>query len=267
MKRYNETDFAGSVHNGSTILYKEKTSTDRIRWVCLCHCGVIFKSTICRDSKLERLECENCSFSVYAGQENIEAYGRTRLFNIWKGMRYRCNNPKNNRYKNYGARGITVCKEWNLSFLVFRSWALSNGYEDHLTLEREDTNGNYCPENCTWLSKSKQTWNRSTTVRDISGKSASEFYYETPNPLVSYVVFYRRISDGMGWEKAISTPPKKSGTTKEYMVLSLTDRKLISLSHGLDKFEDYYQKKGIPPFGITEAEFELLREFLKILIS
>jgi hypothetical protein len=74
-------------------------------------------------------------------------------------MKRRCTNPKNSHFKDYGGRGIKVCEEWNNS-TNFIEWALNNGYREELTLDRIDVNGNYCPENCTWIPMKEQYKNR-----------------------------------------------------------------------------------------------------------
>ena len=86
-----------------------------------------------------------------------------RLNAIWRGMKYRCDNPNFGGYKNYGGRGITYCSEWK-DYVNFRKWALENGYTDNLTLERKNVNGNYEPSNCTWIELSRQTSNTRKTV-------------------------------------------------------------------------------------------------------
>ncbi len=84
---------------------------------------------------------------------------RDRIYSIWLNMRQRCSNPKASGYKNYGGRGITVCNQWN-DYLVFQTWALSNGYAPHLTIERRDVDGNYEPSNCYWATYSTQIANK-----------------------------------------------------------------------------------------------------------
>jgi len=84
---------------------------------------------------------------------------KTRLNNIWLGMKNRCLNPKQGAYRHYGGRGIGICDDW-LDFNKFKDWALSNGYQDNLTLDRINVDGNYCPENCRWANKIEQTINK-----------------------------------------------------------------------------------------------------------
>lgn len=76
-----------------------------------------------------------------------DTVSKTRLYAIFSGMKQRCYNPRNQHYKWYGAKGITLCEEWMGENGVsrFMEWALSNGYEEHLSIDRIDSDGPYSP--------------------------------------------------------------------------------------------------------------------------
>lgn len=93
----------------------------------------------------------------------------TRLFKIWGGMHERCERAKHPHYKDYGGRGISVCEEWK-EYLPFKEWAIKNGYDENLTIDRIDNNGNYCPTNCRWVTQTVQHNNkRSNRVVEYDG--------------------------------------------------------------------------------------------------
>lgn len=84
----------------------------------------------------------------------------TRLYRIWKRMRQRCNDVNSSDYSHYGGRGICVCDEWQNDYHAFRNWAMANGYNDQLTLDRIDVDGSYNPDNCRFVTMKTQSNNR-----------------------------------------------------------------------------------------------------------
>lgn len=84
-----------------------------------------------------------------------------RLYIAWSNMRRRCYQKQNKKYRSYGGRGIKVCDEWLHDFRAFREWSVNNGYDDNLTLDRIDVDGNYEPSNCRWVTQKIQQNNRS----------------------------------------------------------------------------------------------------------
>lgn len=87
-----------------------------------------------------------------------------RLYSIWVNMKTRCYNKNSPSYKHYGEKGIKICNEWLNNFEPFFEWASNNGYEDNLTIDRVDYNGDYCPENCRWVTVEEQARNKSNNI-------------------------------------------------------------------------------------------------------
>ena len=89
----------------------------------------------------------------------------TRLYRIWSGMKSRTNPATTLKIgKHYAGRGIVVCQEWAESFEAFRDWALANGYRDDLTIDREENDGPYSPDNCRWVTQKVQANNKRTNI-------------------------------------------------------------------------------------------------------
>ncbi len=82
------------------------------------------------------------------------------LYKTYYNMKNRCLNENNSDFKYYGGRGITICPEWANDYVVFRDWALNNGYQEGLEIDRRDTNGNYEPNNCRWVTHKVNSRNR-----------------------------------------------------------------------------------------------------------
>ena len=86
----------------------------------------------------------------------------TRLYRIWINIKTRCLNKKDNHYNRWGGRGITICEEWLNDFMNFYDWAMVNGYQENLSIDRIDNNGNYEPNNCRWSTIKEQNRNQRT---------------------------------------------------------------------------------------------------------
>lgn len=142
------------------------------RYLCRCDCG---NETLVLKSNLTREHTRSCGCLkreiVEAGAHTIHGGKCSRLYGIWKHIRQRCNNPRASNYHRYGGRGIRVCDKWN-TFAMFRDWALSNGYDDSLSLDRIDNSGDYTPDNCRWATPTTQANNRrSNRLFTYNGKT------------------------------------------------------------------------------------------------
>lgn len=126
----------------------DKKRKKKILWVCKCVCG---KITVVWGLSLRSGNTHSCGCS--RGGKKTHGGSRTRLYRVWAHMKTRCNDIKNRDYKNYGGRGIKVCKAWLNSFTIFRTWALANGYSDNLGIDRINNDKGYSPGNCQFLTR------------------------------------------------------------------------------------------------------------------
>lgn len=137
-------ELMGEVFSRLTVVRCDGPGIDgAIWWECLCKCG---KNTVARGADLKRGFTTSCGCrnrEVIANRNRTHGGSATRLYRIWQAMRDRTGNPKNYRYRYYGARGISVCHEWQ-KFEPFREWALSHAYANDLSIDRIDNDGNYC---------------------------------------------------------------------------------------------------------------------------
>jgi len=130
-----------------------------------------------------------------------------RLWNIWNGIKKRCLFENDARFHQYGGRGIEMDSAWEKSFDAFADWALSNGYQDNLTIERKDVNGNYCPENCTWIPLKDQANNKRDTIWVEYKGERIQLRKICEEKNLHYDAIHNRVTK-MGWdaETAIDTP-------------------------------------------------------------
>lgn len=152
-------DLTGKRFNRLTVLRRVANYRDKPKWLCRCDCG---KEVEVLASNLTSNHSKSCGcYNVEQAIKNAtkhEMYG-TRLYKIWQDMKRRCESPVELSYKNYGGRGIKVCQEWS-EFQPFMDWALNNGYQEDLTIDRINVNGNYEPNNCKWSTLKEQARNK-----------------------------------------------------------------------------------------------------------
>lgn len=203
-------DMIGKRFGRLTVLEEidQKNSRGLTCYVCKCDCGNIVN--VCgRDMTREHTLSCGCLHKKIMQKRFLKHGGHgTRLYSIWRGMSTRCNIKNTDYYKHYGGKGVKICDEWK-DFSVFRDWALANGYADNLTLDRIDFNGNYCPENCRWLTIKEQSNNRSSnhciTYKGMT-KTISQWaeYFG-----LSYSAMSARVYNGWSMERIEYTPPRR----------------------------------------------------------
>lgn len=143
---------------GKLKVIKHHPFIGQTKWECLCDCG---KTSIVNASALRNGNTSSCGCGMYektAIRSTKHGMHDTRIYRIWAGMRSRCTNSSQKLYYRYGGRGIKFCERWK-EFTNFYE-DMKDGYEDHLTLDRIDTNGNYEKSNCKWSTRSEQGYNK-----------------------------------------------------------------------------------------------------------
>lgn len=134
------------------LLVIEKAPSNKIetRFVCLCDCGV---SKIISGVELKRGQYKSCGCN--RTPQKTKMYREHPLYNVWKGIKARCNDKNHIAYKNYGGSGVSVCAEWDKNFVSFYNWAIQNGYKKGLQVDKDiipNKKGEkgllYSPETC-----------------------------------------------------------------------------------------------------------------------
>lgn len=183
-----------------------------IVYSCQCDCGKFVDVLAIHLRSGHTTSC-GC-FREDTARENMTTHGHTytRLHCIWKNMKQRCYNPKHKNYDVYGGRGITICDEWIRDFASFERWALNNGYNDNLSIDRINANQGYSPDNCRWATQREQCNNtRRTILVEISGETHSmKEWCEIMS--LQYGTVMNRVHRGMDCKSALLYYRQKANT-------------------------------------------------------
>lgn len=148
---------------GNIEIISKRYDKEKKIYYCECKCLLCGKIKEHRQTTIRLMKGYGC-FECCNKIKKENGFKHTRIYNIWKQMKHRCNPTSNDkRCKHYGKRGIKICDEWE-KFINFYNWAMANGYQDNLTIDRIDVNGNYEPSNCRWVDWETQCNNKRNTI-------------------------------------------------------------------------------------------------------
>lgn len=182
VRRAKFVDLSGKRFGRLTVLgrgseYIDVSGTSKYKYRCVCDCG---NYVWVRPDDLKKGATKSCGClrkengtkqlrKIHKERMRGAPHKNARLYNIWTGMKQRCENPNHPRYSDWGGRGISVTAEWH-DFASFQNWALQNGYDNSLSIDRIDVNGNYEPANCRWATKKEQANNtRNSRFLEVNG--------------------------------------------------------------------------------------------------
>lgn len=214
-------DLTGQTINGLKVIRRaDKKDGKNAYWEFTCPlCGETGTTSTynIKNGKVQSCGClvrKNGS-KFFKKYNTTHGESRTRLYTCWHNMIDRTTNTKNKAYKQYGARGITVCEEWK-DYLKFKEWAIKNGYSEELTLERIDNNRGYGPDNCKWADWDTQNNNKQQS-RKISYNGEIKTIDQWAKQFnINRSTLTHRLNKGWTLKKAIETPIK-NGSGKGYV--------------------------------------------------
>lgn len=190
-----------------TVIRKYGSANNRTVWECQCECG---KTALVNTHSLTSGNTKSCGCKKYGGRFlHGEATNQTRLYRIWAAMKARCTNRNHAAFRLYGAKGVKVCDEWQ-KFEAFRDWANKHGYSATLTIDRIDSNGDYEPQNCRWVTQKVQSNNTSRNhYVEAFGKKLTIAQWANESMIPSRTIWARLNVLKWSNEDAVSIPVKR----------------------------------------------------------
>ena len=213
MKNWYEVKI-GEKYNNLLVIGESTRKNGARHFECKCDCGNI---TVVRKFNILNGITKSCGCLKLIMTKKINTtHGMTKtpLYQAWINMKARCLNKKHKAYDDYGGRGICVCDEWINDFNSFMNWANINGYDKTLTIERINVNGDYCPDNCSWIPMSDQLKNKRNTVRlSLNGDTRIISDWSTITGIGRHTI-HCRIKRGWSAEKTLTTAVGNMGRRK-----------------------------------------------------
>lgn len=203
-------DLTGQRFGKLLVVARANSKNGRVVWKCKCDCGATVEVYAYSLKSGNTTSC-GC-FRRYRAATTGLVHGetqKTRLYSIWNNMKERCYGVNCKDYPDYGGRGIQVCDEWKQNYSIFKEWALQNGYNDMLSIDRINVDGNYEPSNCRWATSSMQANNKRTS-RVIQFRGETHTLSEWSKILqINVVTLHSRLSRGWSIEEALTKPIKR----------------------------------------------------------
>ena len=191
-----------------TVLKKEKANNHgKIMWLCLCDCGN--KSHVSTGS-LNSKSIMSCGcLRRERIKESLTKHSScgSKVYNTWRAMTYRCSCKNGKNYKDYGGRGITVCKDW-LNASNFIKWATSNGYCEGLQIDRINNDGNYEPSNCRFVNARDNVLNQRLLKSSNTTGYTGVYWYKTYGKYVTKISVNKK-SNHLGYSNTKKEALKK----------------------------------------------------------
>lgn len=204
----------------NSLFLKKVGSQNKTFAICKCECG---KETVQVATSIiqGRIKSCGCYKAEKASERTLERNlthnkSYSRLYRIFAAIKTRCYNPRSTAYKNYGGRGVQVYEDWIQNFESFYNWSINNGYEENLSIDRIDVNGNYEPLNCRWVDEKTQSRNRRNNRQDTvkitafgETQAIGNWLEDSRCKVKSVATICYRIGAGWTPEDAISKPSER----------------------------------------------------------